>query len=86
MICRKVTIEKVEEKREEMIKLAAIYGFTSLLTVQASQELDALLNALTNKENLNIFPSRKYIGIFKFTISSSFNQRKKLLHKAIAFK
>ncbi|MBK5445626.1 aspartyl-phosphate phosphatase Spo0E family protein, partial [Peribacillus sp. NPDC060186] len=44
-----ITVERIEEKRREMIKLAADYGFTSLLTVQASQELDSLLNAITNK-------------------------------------
>ncbi|MDM5454726.1 aspartyl-phosphate phosphatase Spo0E family protein [Peribacillus simplex] len=55
MICQKVTVEKVEEKRQEMIKLAAIYGLTSLLTVQASQELDTLLNALTNKRDSEYF-------------------------------
>ncbi|MDM5357747.1 Spo0E family sporulation regulatory protein-aspartic acid phosphatase [Peribacillus sp. RS7] len=64
MICRKVTIEKVEEKREEMIKLAAIYGFTSLLTVQASQELDALLNALTNKRESEYFSLQKVYRYF----------------------
>lgn len=55
MPCRKVTIEKVEEKRQEMIKLGAIYGLTSLLTVQASQELDTLLNALANKRDSEYF-------------------------------
>ncbi|MBR8644696.1 aspartyl-phosphate phosphatase Spo0E family protein [[Brevibacterium] frigoritolerans] len=51
-----------------MIKLGAIYGLTSLLTVQASQELDTLLNALAKKEILNIFPFKKHIGIFKLAI------------------
>ncbi|MDM5213650.1 aspartyl-phosphate phosphatase Spo0E family protein [Peribacillus sp. NJ4] len=64
MICRKVTIEKVEEKREEMIKLAAVYGFTSLLTVQASQELDALLNALTNKRESEYFSLQRVYRYF----------------------
>ncbi|CAH0232745.1 MULTISPECIES: aspartyl-phosphate phosphatase Spo0E family protein [Peribacillus] len=59
MPCRKVTIEKVEEKRKEMINLAAIYGLTSLLTVQASQELDTLLNALTSKRDSENFPLQK---------------------------
>ncbi|MGY3315692.1 hypothetical protein ACV242_004188 [Peribacillus simplex] len=59
MLCQKVTVEKVEEKRQEMIKLAAIYGLTSLLTVQASQELDTLLNALTNKRDSGYFSLKK---------------------------
>ncbi|WP_281271525.1 aspartyl-phosphate phosphatase Spo0E family protein [Peribacillus asahii] len=37
--------EKIEEKRQEMIRLAIDFGFTSQLAVQASQELDSLLNA-----------------------------------------
>ncbi|MFJ7747356.1 aspartyl-phosphate phosphatase Spo0E family protein [Peribacillus sp. NPDC097295] len=41
-----ITVEKIEEKRKEMIMLATNYGFTSRITVQASQELDSLLNAV----------------------------------------
>ncbi|CAH0205867.1 hypothetical protein SRABI96_02048 [Peribacillus sp. Bi96] len=55
MHCRKVTVERIEEKRQEMIKLAAIYGFTSFLTIQASQELDTLLNALAKKRESEYF-------------------------------
>ncbi|MGG4264957.1 Spo0E family sporulation regulatory protein-aspartic acid phosphatase [Peribacillus simplex] len=64
MLCQKVTLEKVEEKRQEMIKLAAIYGLTSLLTVQASQELDMLLNALTNKRDSEYFSLKKVYRYF----------------------
>jgi len=34
----------IEEKRQEMIELALLYGFTARETVQCSQELDQLLN------------------------------------------
>ncbi|MGE7764222.1 Spo0E family sporulation regulatory protein-aspartic acid phosphatase [Peribacillus sp. NPDC096540] len=54
-----ITVERIEEKRREMIKLAADYGFTSLLTVQASQELDSLLNAITNKRKSEYFSFKK---------------------------
>ncbi|SIQ85363.1 Spo0E like sporulation regulatory protein [Peribacillus simplex] len=64
MPCRKITIEKVEEKRKEMINLAAIYGLSSLLTVQASQELDTLLNALTSKRDSEHYPLRKAYRYF----------------------
>jgi len=37
----------IEEKCKEMIQLAADYGYTSSLTVQASQELDYLLNTFS---------------------------------------
>ncbi|WP_350301836.1 aspartyl-phosphate phosphatase Spo0E family protein [Peribacillus frigoritolerans] len=59
MPCRKVTIERIEEKRQEMFKLAASYGLTSLLTVQASQELDTLLNALASKRESEYFSLQK---------------------------
>ncbi|WP_285766358.1 aspartyl-phosphate phosphatase Spo0E family protein [Peribacillus sp. SI8-4] len=49
MLSNKVTPERIEEKRREMIELAEIFGINSLLTIQASQELDILLNALTKK-------------------------------------
>ncbi|MET1177750.1 aspartyl-phosphate phosphatase Spo0E family protein [Peribacillus simplex] len=64
MPCRKVTIEKIEEKRKEMINLAAIYGLSSLLTVQASQELDTLLNALTSKRECEHFYLQKAYRYF----------------------
>jgi predicted transcriptional regulator len=35
--------------------LGAIYGLTSLLTVQASQELDTLLNELASKRDSEYF-------------------------------
>ncbi|WP_232732494.1 aspartyl-phosphate phosphatase Spo0E family protein [Bacillus sp. mrc49] len=47
MLSKKVTPERIEEKRKEMMELANIFGINSLLTIQASQELDTLLNALT---------------------------------------
>jgi stage 0 sporulation regulatory protein len=34
----------IEEKRQQMIELALIYGFTANETVKCSQELDQLLN------------------------------------------
>ncbi|MGE8020695.1 aspartyl-phosphate phosphatase Spo0E family protein [Peribacillus frigoritolerans] len=64
MHCSKVTIEKVEEKRQEMIKLGAIYGLTSLLTVQASQELDTLLNALASKRDSEYFSLKEAYRYF----------------------
>ncbi|MFF2286829.1 Spo0E family sporulation regulatory protein-aspartic acid phosphatase [Peribacillus butanolivorans] len=61
-----ITVERIEEKRREMIKLAADYGFTSLLTIQASQELDSLLNAITNKRKSEYFLLKKVYSDFKF--------------------
>jgi hypothetical protein len=52
MLHPQISIEAIEEKRKEMIKLAGDYGFTSRITVQASQELDLLLNAITDKRQL----------------------------------
>ncbi|MBK5497845.1 MULTISPECIES: aspartyl-phosphate phosphatase Spo0E family protein [Peribacillus] len=59
-----ITVERIEEKRREMIKLAADYGFTSLLTVQASQELDSLLNAIPNKRKSEYFLLKKVYSDF----------------------
>ncbi|MFD4928250.1 aspartyl-phosphate phosphatase Spo0E family protein [Peribacillus butanolivorans] len=59
-----ITVERIEEKRREMIKLAADYGFTSLLTVQASQELDSLLNAITYKRKSEYFLLKKVYSDF----------------------
>ncbi|MBP3950670.1 aspartyl-phosphate phosphatase Spo0E family protein [Bacillus sp. YZJH907-2] len=42
---------KIEEKRSEMLSSAKKYGFTSEITVQCSQELDKLLNAVQMKLN-----------------------------------
>ncbi|MEJ9229325.1 aspartyl-phosphate phosphatase Spo0E family protein [Peribacillus butanolivorans] len=61
---QQITVERIEEKRREMIKLAADYGFTSLLTVQASQELDSLLNAITNKRKSEYFLLKKVYSDF----------------------
>ncbi|MED3688975.1 aspartyl-phosphate phosphatase Spo0E family protein [Peribacillus butanolivorans] len=61
---KQITVERIEEKRREMIKLAADYGFTSLLTVQASQELDSLLNAITNKRKSEYFLLKKVYSDF----------------------
>jgi hypothetical protein len=47
-----------------MIKLGAIYGLTSLLTVQASQELDTLLNALASKRDSEYFSLQKAYRYF----------------------
>jgi stage 0 sporulation regulatory protein len=35
----------IEEKRQQMIELALVYGFTAKETVKCSQELDELLNS-----------------------------------------
>lgn len=43
------TFKIIEEKRQEMIKLALDYGYSSHIAVQASQELDSLLNTITLK-------------------------------------
>ncbi|MFJ7829804.1 Spo0E family sporulation regulatory protein-aspartic acid phosphatase [Peribacillus sp. NPDC097284] len=48
------TVEKIEEKRKEMIMLAKNYGLTSRMTIQASQELDSLLNAVTHIKFLGV--------------------------------
>ena len=39
----------IEEKRQEMIRLALDHGFTSHLAVKASQELDVILHEATKK-------------------------------------
>ncbi len=44
-----ITNKIIEEKRQEMIRLAIDYGYTSHLVVQVSQELDSLLNAVSFK-------------------------------------
>jgi Spo0E like sporulation regulatory protein len=44
-----ITYKIIEEKRQEMIRLALDYGYSSHIAVQASQELDSLLNAVTLK-------------------------------------
>ena len=41
------TIGMIEKKRQEMIRLALDHGYTSHLVVQASQELDSLLNTIS---------------------------------------
>ncbi len=55
MLYVEIMEEKIEEKRQEMIQLAQNFGFTSELAVQASQELDSLLNALTSKNVVTYF-------------------------------
>ena len=52
MLSRQIILEIIEEKRKEMIKLAADFGLSSGITVQASQELDILLNAITNEQQV----------------------------------
>jgi stage 0 sporulation regulatory protein len=39
----------IEEKRQQMIELALVYGFTAKETVKCSQELDELLNIQLKK-------------------------------------
>ncbi|WP_077622190.1 aspartyl-phosphate phosphatase Spo0E family protein [Sediminibacillus massiliensis] len=48
--------EKIRDKRKQMIQVANLYGFTSLITVQHSQELDVLLNEYS-RENLSSISS-----------------------------
>ena len=50
-----ITNKIIEEKRQEMIRLALDYGYTSHLVVQVSQELDSLLNAVLFKYNCTLF-------------------------------
>ncbi|MCK1992752.1 aspartyl-phosphate phosphatase Spo0E family protein [Peribacillus muralis] len=64
MLSRKVTPEKIEEKRKEMIELAEVFGINSLLTVQASQELDILLNTLTKSKEKEYFSVQKKYKYF----------------------
>ena len=52
-----ITNKIIEEKRQEMIRLALDYGYTSHVAVQASQELDSLLNAVSFKYKLYTFLS-----------------------------
>ncbi len=47
--CEELTNKIIEEKRQEMIRLALDHGYTSHLVVQVSQELDSLLNAVLLK-------------------------------------
>ena len=62
--------EKIEEKRQEMIRLAIDFGFTSQLAVQASQELDTLLNAAaTRDKQLHTSFSIRYLKKFKKAIA-----------------
>lgn len=49
ILYEEITDKIIEEKRQEMIQLALDYGYTSHLAVQASQELDFLLNAVVSK-------------------------------------
>ena len=49
MLYVEIMEEKIEEKRQEMIRLALDHGYTSHLVVQVSQELDSLLNAVLLK-------------------------------------
>ncbi|MFD9624602.1 Spo0E family sporulation regulatory protein-aspartic acid phosphatase [Peribacillus muralis] len=64
MLSRKVTPEKIEEKRKEMIELAEVFGINSLLTIQASQELDILLNTLTKSKEKEYFSVQKKYKYF----------------------
>ena len=40
---------QIERKRNQLLDFAAKYGFTSKKTVQCSQELDDLLNAVQTR-------------------------------------
>ncbi|MGE6378961.1 Spo0E family sporulation regulatory protein-aspartic acid phosphatase [Peribacillus muralis] len=64
MFFRKITPERIEEKRQEMIELAENFGINSLLTIQASQELDTLLNALTKTRKAEYFSLQKVYRYF----------------------
>jgi hypothetical protein len=59
MICMEAVDALIEKKRQEMIRIAGVWGFTSQETIKASQELDSLLNSvlLTDKymkETVNV--------------------------------
>lgn len=43
----------IEEKREQMIASAKIWGINSKITIQYSQELDLLLNIAQNLGNIH---------------------------------
>jgi hypothetical protein len=43
-------LAKIEEKRNDMLNAAKIYGLNSEITIKFSQELDSLLNAY-NKDS-----------------------------------
>ncbi|MBB5325078.1 hypothetical protein HNQ34_002177 [Anoxybacillus tepidamans] len=49
----------IEEKRQQMIKLALTYGFTAKETLQCSQELDMLINQYV-KETLPMFSNKEH--------------------------
>lgn len=59
MLNEEITLEAIEEKRREMIRLAIDFGFTSRVAVQASQELDSLLNAATFQNKTVRFSLKK---------------------------
>jgi stage 0 sporulation regulatory protein len=45
MLVKKIMLQnRIEEKRQQMIELALIFGFAAKETVKCSQELDQLLN------------------------------------------
>lgn len=60
----------IEEKREQMIASAKIWGINSKITIQYSQELDLLLNIAQNSGNIH---SPDKIHISTDPISKSHN-------------
>ncbi|MFC0416815.1 Spo0E family sporulation regulatory protein-aspartic acid phosphatase [Cytobacillus solani] len=60
----------IEEKREQMIASAKIWGINSKITIQYSQELDLLLNIAQNSGNIH---SPNKIHISTGPISKSHN-------------
>lgn len=46
---KEVLMKKIQQKREEMIKLASLMGLAAKETIQCSQELDQLLNCYQQK-------------------------------------
>lgn len=52
----------IEEKREQMIASAKIWGINSKITIQYSQELDLLLNIAQNSGNI-YSPDKIHISI-----------------------
>ncbi|OIJ19226.1 hypothetical protein BKP45_13790 [Anaerobacillus alkalidiazotrophicus] len=58
-------IEKIEEKRREMLQISLNYGISSKQTIKCSQELDDLLNLYDKLKN---YTSKTYVILSYFII------------------
>ncbi|MDQ0201407.1 aspartyl-phosphate phosphatase Spo0E family protein [Neobacillus ginsengisoli] len=67
--------EKINEKREEMIKLGIEKGLINEETIYCSQELDELLNEYNRllSEHQRTGPINKYIEVFLHLEKQAFN-------------